>query len=288
MEHNHQPCYLFLNEQQKYKIIDKVQVTPHIKKFDVEAPAIASRGKPGQFVILRIDDKSERIPITLGDVDAFSGTIRLYVAEVGATTKELGDLRIGDNILNVSGPLGNPTEVEKLGQILCVANRAFIGAHLFLAKALKEAGNKVVSVTCGRVTDDFYLKQEIRNVCDEAFTVLEDSETQGISDFLKKLLDENKFEHVHTIGSVSMQKQVSQLTKSHSIKTTASLFPVMVDGTGMCGACRVTIEGSTRFACIHGPDFDAHKVDFDELITRMRFYTPHEKIAMVLQDKNVI
>jgi ferredoxin--NADP+ reductase len=184
--------------------------------------------------------------------------------------------------------LGNPTKIEKIGRVLCVANKAFIGAHLFLVKALKEAGNEVVSLSCGRTKEDFYLKDEIKKECDKTYTITDDSDSDILNDFLKSLFSENKFQHVYTIGSMSMQKQVAEITKLYGIETTASVFPIMVDGTGMCGACRVTVDKITKFSCIHGPDFDAHGVDFDELMTRMRFYTPYEKISMILQEEKVV
>jgi ferredoxin--NADP+ reductase len=286
--HKNGPCTSPFTETQTYTIVDKRTMTPNVKRLEVEAHAVSERGKPGQFVIVRVNERGERIPITLGATNPDKGTIALYVAEVGVSSKELGSLNVGEKILNVSGPLGNPTEVTGYGDVLCVANGVFIGAHLYLVKALKEIGNKVVSVIGARSPDQLFHIDEVKRTSDESFVASDDSpEETGGYGFLKGLLEEHRFDHAFTIGSTSMQRFVCELTKPHGIPTTVSLFPVMVDGTGMCGACRVTVGGSTRFACVHGPGFDGHQVDFDELITRMRYYTPQEKIAMVLYDQGV-
>ncbi|TSA40127.1 sulfide/dihydroorotate dehydrogenase-like FAD/NAD-binding protein [archaeon] len=266
-----------------YRIVEKRAMTPNVKMLEVEAEAVSKRGKPGQFVIVRVNERGERIPMTLGGTHPDEGTLTLYVAEVGASSQELGALRVGDSILNLSGPLGNPTEVRGYGDVLCVANGVFVGAHLFLVKALREEGNRVVSVIGARTTDQLFMVDEVREASDEAL-VAEDGE--GF-ELLRGLLAERRFDHVFTIGSTSMQRFVSDLTRPSGTPTTVSLFPIMVDGTGMCGACRVTVGGHTRFACVNGPDFDGHSVDFDELVSRMRYYTPQEKIAMVLRERGV-
>ncbi|MFA5868210.1 MAG: sulfide/dihydroorotate dehydrogenase-like FAD/NAD-binding protein [Candidatus Bathyarchaeia archaeon] len=266
-----------------YRIVEKRAMTPNVKMLEVEAEAVSKRGKPGQFVIVRVNERGERIPITLGGTHPDEGTLTLYVAEVGASSQELGALRVGDSILNLSGPLGNPTEVRGYGDVLCVANGVFVGAHLFLVKALREEGNRVVSVIGARTPDQLFMADEVREASDESL-VANDGEGFGL---LRGLLAERRFDHVFTIGSTSMQRFVSDLTRPSGTPTTVSLFPIMVDGTGMCGACRVTVGGRTRFACVNGPDFDGHSVDFDELVSRMRYYTPQEKIAMVLRERGV-
>jgi len=266
-----------------YRIVEKRAMTPNVKMLEVEAEAVSKRGKPGQFVIVRVNERGERIPMTLGGTHPDEGTLTLYVAEVGASSQELGALRVGDSILNLSGPLGNPTEVRGYGDVLCVANGVFVGAHLFLVKALREEGNRVVSVIGARTPDQLFMVDEVREASDEAL-VAEDGEGFGL---LRGLLAERRFDHDFTIGSTSMQRFVSDLTRPSGTPTTVSLFPIMVDGTGMCGACRVTVGGHTRFACVNGPDFDGHSVDFDELVSRMRYYTPQEKIAMVLRERGV-
>jgi ferredoxin--NADP+ reductase len=283
MSHKGQ-CSAPFSNTQPYKIVKKRTMTPNVKMLEVEADAISKRAKPGQFVIVRVDEMGERIPITLGGTHHRKGTITLYIAEVGASSQQLGALQVGDSILNLSGPLGNPTEIKGYGDVLCVANGVFVGAHVFLVKALKEAGNRVVSVIGARTPDQLFMVKEAREASDESL-VADVDEGFGL---LKKLLSQRKFDHVFTIGSTSMQKYVCELTKPTETPTTVSLFPIMVDGTGMCGACRVTVGGHTRFACVNGPDFDGHGVDFDELVSRMRYYTPYEKIAMVLREQGVI
>jgi ferredoxin--NADP+ reductase len=277
-------CNAPFNNTKPYRIVNKETITPNIKMLEVEADAVAKRGKPGQFVIIRIDEVGERIPITLGGTHPNKGTIVLYIAEVGASSEQLGSLQVGDRIKNLSGPLGNPTELKRYGDVLCVANGVFIGAHVYLAKALKKEGNRVVSVIGARTPDQLFMVKEAREASDESL-VADVDEGFGL---LKKLLSQRKFDHVFTIGSTSMQRFVCELTKPTETPTTVSLFPIMVDGTGMCGACRVTVGGHTRFACVNGPDFDGHGVDFDELVSRMRYYTPYEKIAMVLREQGVI
>ena len=266
-----------------FRIVAKQAVTPTVTRFEVEARGVATRGQAGQFVIVRIDEKGERIPITLGGTNPEGGTITLFVAEVGVSSKELGSLNVGDSILNLSGPLGNPTEIEHYGDVLCVANGVFIGANQFLVKSLREAGNHVVSAIGARTPDQLFMVEELSE-CSDELLVADNGEGFG---FLKSLLSERHFNHVFTIGSTSLQRYVCELTKPSETPTTVSLFPIMVDGTGMCGACRVTVGGATRFACVDGPDFDGHKIDFDELVSRMRYYTTYEKIAVVLQEKGL-
>jgi len=281
---SHKQCSAPFSNTPPYRIVKKRTMTPNVKMLEVEAEAVAKRGKPGQFVILRVDERGERIPITLGGTHPKKGTINLYIAEVGSSSQQLGALNVGDSILNLSGPLGNPTEVKGYGNVLCVANGVFIGAHVFLIKSLKREGNRIFSVIGARTPDQLFMVDEARKASDESL-VAEDGEGFGL---LKRLFAEKRFDHVFTIGSTSMQRFVSDLTRPLGTPTTVSLFPIMVDGSGMCGACRVTVGGHTRFACVNGPDFDGHDVDFDELVSRMRYYTPQEKIAMVLRERGVL
>ncbi len=271
-----------------YRIIRKEALSPNVKLFEVEAPAVARKAKPGNFVILRTHEKGERIPITLAGSDPEKGTVTIVFAEVGKTSTQLGTLEEGDEILNLVGPLGNPIKVEKYGTILFVGGGVFAGALLYQIEALKEAGNKVVAVVGARSPEHLIFVDEIRAVADEFHVSTDDGalDLKGLG-FLEELLKERKFDHVFTIGPTSMQRYVSEKTRPHGIPTTVNLFPVMVDGMGMCGACRVTVGGETKFACVDGPDFDGHRVDFEELISRMRIYTPQEKIAKVLYDRVV-
>lgn len=272
-----------------YKIVKKEQVTPHIYMLDVYAPAVAHKATPGQFVIIRTNKYGERFPITLAGSDPENGLVRIYVAEVGASSKDLCAMNEGDSILNFSGPLGNTAPIKNYGTVLVIGNAAFVGAQLYLTEALKAEGNKIISVLSSRREEELFLIEELRAISDETYVELEDgSDGHSFFSFLDPYISGKKVDHVLTIGSTSMQKIIAEKTKPFEIPTTVNLFPIMVDGTGMCGACRVTVGGATRFACVDGPDFDGHQVDFDELISRMRYYTAQEKIAAVLQEKGVI
>lgn len=270
------------------RIVTKKILTPNVKLIEVEAPKIAKKAKPGQFVILRMHERGERIPITLAGNDPEKGTVTIIFAEVGKTSTQLGTLEEGDEILNFLGPLGNPFQLEDYGLVLCIGGGVFIGALLYLIKALREVGNKVVAVLGARTKEHLFFIEEVKEMADELYVSADDDsvDLKGII-FLEDLLKEKQFDHVITIGPTSLQKQISELTKGYSIKTTVNLFPIMVDGMGMCGACRVTVGGETKFACVDGPDFDGHQVDFDELISRMRVYNPQEKISMLLYQKVV-
>lgn len=272
-----------------YKIVSKEQVTPHVHRMDVYAPAVAHKATPGQFVIIRTNKTGERFPITIAGTYSENGLVRIYVAEVGASSKQLCALEEGETILNFSGPLGNSAPVKDYGTVLVVGNAAFLGAQLYLSQALKALGNKIISVISSKHEEELFLVEELSKLSDETIIEIEDgSVEQTYFGFLDPYLADKKIDHVVTIGSTSMQKMISEKTKEFEIPTTVNLFPIMVDGTGMCGACRVTVGGASRFACVDGPDFDGHQVDFDELISRMRYYTSQEKIAAVLLDKGVI
>jgi ferredoxin/flavodoxin---NADP+ reductase len=268
-----------------YGIVRKEQLAPNIKLFDVLAPAVAAKSKPGQFVILRVHEKGERFPITIADADPEKGTTTIIFAEVGKSSTQLGELNVGDSILNFSGPLGNATTIQNYGEVLCVGGGVMAGALLYQIKALKKACNRITTVIGARSKEHLILVDELKANSDEIHIATDDgSEGHEGIEFLKDILKTKKYNQVMTIGPTSMQKVVSEMTQPFGIPTTVNLFPIMVDGTGMCGACRVTVGEETKFACVHGPDFDGHKVNFDELISRMRFYNPNEKIAMVLFD----
>jgi ferredoxin--NADP+ reductase len=272
-----------------FKIVAKKQLTPHIHMMDVHAPAVAHKASPGQFVIIRTNVYGERIPITIAGVDIQKGLVRIYVAGVGASSREMCNMIEGDSFLNFSGPLGNEAKIEKLGNVLVIGGAAFVGAQYYLTKALKDKGNKIITVVIARQKEELFLVKELKEISEEFYELIEDgSEAHEFFSFLDPYFSRKTVDHVYTIGSTSMQKIISEKTRPFNIPTTVNLFPIMVDGTGMCGACRVTVEGVSRFACVDGPDFDGHSVDFDELISRMRYYTSQEKIATVLQDKGVI
>ncbi len=272
-----------------YKIEKKVHVTPHIHMLDVYAPAVAHKATPGQFVIIRIDKEGERFPITIAGADPENGLVRIYVAEVGSSSRELCALKEGDSIQNFSGPLGNTASIKNYGTVLVIGNAAFVGAQYYLTQALKKEGNRIITVVTSRRKEELFLVDELSKISDEIYAITEDgSEGHEFFHFLDPYISDKKVDHVITIGSTSMQKIISEKTKPFEIPTTVNLFPIMVDGTGMCGACRVSVGGAMRFACVDGPDFDGHKVDFDQLISRMRYYTPQEKISAVLQEKGVL
>jgi NAD(P)H-flavin reductase len=272
-----------------YEILEKKRVTPHSFMYTVHAPAVSKKAKPGQFVIIRTHEKGERIPITIAGADPEKDEVTIYFATVGVSSSELGELEAGDKILNFSGPLGNEIEAQSFGNVLCVGGGVFQGANYFLAKSLKEAGNKVFTVVSARSDEYIFLMDKVREISEKVYIATDDGSI-GPSDleFIKDLLVEHKIDHVFTFGPTSMQWDIVKLTDEPRIPTSVNLFPIMVDGTGMCGACRVTVGNDTRFACVEGPEFDGHKVDFSELISRMRYFTPQEKIAMVLRDKGVV
>jgi NAD(P)H-flavin reductase len=268
-----------------YGIVHKEKLTSNIKLFDVYAPAVAAKSKPGQFVIVRVHEKGERFPITIADAKPEKGLVTIIFAEVGKSSTQLGQLNVGDSILNFSGPLGNATKIKKYGDVLCVGGGVMAGAMLYQVKALTSAGNRITTIIGARSKEHLILVDELRKQSNELIVATDDGSEgkEGIY-FLRDMLTDRKFDQVMTIGPTSMQMIVSEMTKPYGIPTTVNLFPIMVDGTGMCGACRVSVGGETKFACVHGPDFDGHKVNYDELISRMRFYNPSEKIAMVLFD----
>ena len=268
-----------------YGIVRKEKLAPNVILFEVTAPAVAAKSKPGQFVILRVHERGERFPITIADANPNKGTVTIIFAEVGKSSIQLGKLNEGDFILNFSGPLGNATKIKNYGDVLCVGGGVMAGALLYQMKTLKKAGNRITTVIGARSKEHLILVDELRKYSEELHVATDDGSEgeEGIA-FLEDILKAKKFAQAITIGPTSMQMVVSEMTRPFGIPTTVNLFPIMVDGTGMCGACRVTVGDETRFACVHGPDFDGHKVDYDELISRMRFYNPNEKIAMVLFD----
>ncbi|MDD2778297.1 MAG: sulfide/dihydroorotate dehydrogenase-like FAD/NAD-binding protein [Methanocellales archaeon] len=262
----------------------KKELAPTIKLFEVFAPLVAKKAKPGQFIILRIDEKGERIPLTIADFDAQKGTITIIFQEVGKTTKLLGLLNEGDCISDFMGPLGNPTKIEKYGRVVCVGGGVGVASIPLKAKALGEAGNEIISIIGARTKELLILEEELQKISDELYITTDDG-SKGhhgfVTDILKKLIDERKnIDLVVTVGPVIMMKAVANVTRPHNIRTIASLNPIMVDGTGMCGSCRVRVDGRTQFTCVDGPEFDAHRVDFDHLMTRLQRYLTEEKLSL--------
>ena len=263
------------------KILKKEKLAEKIKRIEVEAPLISKKAKPGQFVILRVDDKGERIPLTIADANSEKGTITLIFQEVGTTTTKLGLLKEGEEILNIAGPLGKPTEIEKYGNVCIIVGGVGAAFVFWMAKVFKEKGNYIIVITGARNKDLIILEDELKKLSDE-FYITTDDGSKGKKGFNTEMLAElikngKKIDYVLTAGPIIMMKKVAEITKKARIKTVASLNPIMVDGTGMCGCCRVTIGGETKFACVDGPDFDAHLVDFDELLKRTSLYKEMEK-----------
>lgn len=265
-----------------YKIVSKKSIGINLKSFEVEAPDIAKNAKAGQFVMFRVDDKGERVPLTVAGADAEKGLIKIIFQETGKSTSSLGLLNAGDYIKDLAGPLGNPTEIKYYGTVVAVAGGVGTAEVLPVITSLKKAGNKVICVVGARNKDLIILEEELKTVCDELLFATDDGSygTKGlVTDVLKDIVDKEKVDIVYAIGPVPMMRAVANLTKEKNIKTLVSLNPIMVDGSGMCGACRVTVDGKTRFACVEGPEFDAHKVEWDELISRLGLFRDMEKIS---------
>jgi ferredoxin--NADP+ reductase len=267
-----------------YKIVKKKELATSIKLVEVFAPEIAEKAQPGQFVILRVDEKGERFPLTLVDWDREKGTITLIFLEVGVSTKKLGELDEGEAVLDVAGPLGNPSEIKNYGTVCVVGGGVGTASAYPIARALKEAGNKVISIVGAKTAGLLILEEEMGKVSDELHISTDDG-TKGqkgfVSDVLKMLIQKGyNFNLVYAIGPAVMMRAVAEVTRPYNIKTIASLNSIMVDGMGMCGACRVTVGGEKKFACVDGPEFDAHKVDFAELIKRQMSFLAEEKRAL--------
>ncbi|MEO0097518.1 MAG: sulfide/dihydroorotate dehydrogenase-like FAD/NAD-binding protein [candidate division WOR-3 bacterium] len=268
------------------KILKKESLAPNIKKFIVEAPEIAKKAQPGQFVILRVDEKGERIPLTIGDFDRKKGTLTIIFQEVGKSTIHLGMLKEGEEIPDLVGPLGKPSEIEKFGTVCCIGGGVGTPEVYPVARALKEVDNYVISIIGARTKELVIMEKEMKEVSDELYITTDDG-TYGmkglVTDALKKILDSGKkIDRVIAVGPVIMMKAVSELTKNYNIKTIVSLNAMMLDGTGMCGICRVEIGGETKFACVDGPEFDGHLVNYNLLMARLKTYLEEEKISLKL------
>ncbi|OGP67056.1 MAG: ferredoxin-NADP reductase [Deltaproteobacteria bacterium RBG_13_47_9] len=268
-----------------YKIIYKREMAEstvcHLK---IEAPRIARKAKPGQFVVLRVNETGERIPMTMGGTNPSEGTIDLIFQVVGKSTALMRTLNIGDVITDIIGPLGQPTHVENLGTVICVGGGTGVAVMYPITKAYKEAGNNVIAIIGARTKDLLILEEEMREASHD-LRVTTDDGSYGhhgfVTDVLRKILDERKdVKLIVGIGPVPMMKFLSKMTKEYGVKTMVSLNPIMVDATGMCGACRVTVGGKTKFCCVDGPEFDGHEVDYDELVKRQRAYLKEQKVSI--------
>jgi ferredoxin--NADP+ reductase len=262
------------------KIVAKEQLNNLVVKLIIDAPRIAQKRKAGHFVIVKINEKGERIPLTIADADPKQGTITLVVQKVGVTSHKLFLMEKGDSLADVVGPLGHATEISNVGTVLCAGGGVGIAPLLPIARAFKEAGNSVVSVLAARNKDLIILEDEMRACSDEIIIMTDDGSygKQGlVTHGMEEVLQREKINLAVTIGPAIMMKFASLTTKKYNVPTIASLNTIMVDGTGMCGACRVTVDGKTKFVCVNGPEFDAHKIDYDEMIMRLGAYQEQER-----------
>ena len=263
-----------------YKILSKKELCPNQYEITVEAPYIVRNAKAGQFIIFRVEENGERVPLTIADADKVTGTLTLVFMAAGYTTKKLAELNAGDELVDIVGPLGQPTHIKYYGTVVCLAGGYGAAPCYLIAKAFKEAGNKVYMVMGARNKDLIFWQDKMKTACDELFITTDDG-SLGQKGFVTQVLDEiinrEKVDYAIAVGSMFMMRAVADMTRDKGIYTEASMNPIMVDGTGMCGACRLTVGGVTKFACVDGPDFNAHEVDFDEVINRTKIYKDQER-----------
>ena len=264
-----------------YEILLKQDLVPNIHLFKVRVPNVAKKAQPGQFVVIRIDERGERIPLTIADWDREEGSVTIVFMEVGTTTHRLALLKAGDFITDFIGPLGLPTHIDKFGTVVCVAGGFAVATIMPIARAMREKGNKVISIMGARNKDLIFWEDELRSVSDQLIVTTDDGSyaRKGlVTEPLKELLEgSDTIDRVIAIGPSIMMKFCAKTTLPFGVKTIVSLNPIMVDGTGMCGCCRVSVGGETKFACVDGPDFDGHQVDWDLLFARQRIYLDEEK-----------
>lgn len=266
-----------------YKILQRKDLVSKVHLFKIAAPAVAKKARPGQFIVIRIDEKGERIPLTMADWNAEEGSVTIIFMEVGTTTHRLAQLQTGDSISDFIGPLGLPSHIEKFGTVVCVAGGFAVAPIMPIARALKRAGNTVITIMGARNRDLLFWEEELRRVSDQLIVTTDDGSygRKGLvtEPLLELLQSDKKIERVIAIGPSIMMKFCSKITEPFGVKTIVSLNPIMVDGTGMCGCCRVSVGGITKFACVDGPEFDGHQVDWDLLLARQRTYIDEEKMS---------
>ena len=264
-----------------FRILEKQQLAPQVFRFVLEAPDIARKARAGQFVILRLDERGERVPLTISDSQTEKGTIALFIQVVGKTSIQMSQLNAGDSILDLAGPLGNPSEIELFGTVTLVGGGFGIAAIYPIARDLTHCGNTTISILGARTQELILLQEEMKRVSTEVLSVTDDGSNgrKGlVTDELKRLIDKGRsIDRVIAIGPPVMMKAVTDLTRSYGIKTVVSMNPIMIDGTGMCGACRVKVGEQMKFACVDGPEFDGHAVDFEGLLNRLKTYIPEEQ-----------
>ncbi|WP_455391494.1 sulfide/dihydroorotate dehydrogenase-like FAD/NAD-binding protein [[Eubacterium] cellulosolvens] len=267
-----------------HKIIRKEQFTNDISLMEVEAPLVAKGIKPGQFIVLRLHENGERIPLTMFESDPENGTVTFVYMKVGKSTFELDTYNEGDSIMDVIGPMGKPAEIDNYGTVVCVGGGVGTPEVLPVADALRKAGNEVIIIAGYRTKNLVILEDDLRACCDELRVCTDDGsycEKGFTTTLLQKLIDEGKEIHlVHTVGPVIMMKLICDITREHGIKTKVSLNPIMLDATGMCGSCRVNVGGQMQLACVDGPEFDGHEVDFDDLMNRLTMFRAEEQEAL--------
>ncbi len=261
------------------KILEKELFSKNVAKFIIDAPSIAKSRKPGHFVIIRLGEKGERIPLTIAGSDVEKGTITLVVQKVGVTSAKLLSMEAGDEIRDVVGPLGEATHIEKVGTVLCAGGGVGVAPLLPIIEGFKKAGNRVITVLAARTKDLIILEDQVREFSDEVIVMTDDGSSgkKGlVTAGMEEVINREKVDLSVVIGPAIMMKFAALTTKKYNIKTYASLNTIMVDGTGMCGACRITVGGKTKFVCVDGPEFDAHQVDFDQMLTRLGAYKDEE------------
>jgi ferredoxin--NADP+ reductase len=267
-----------------FKIVNAQFVAPGIKRFIIEAPRIARKQRPGQFVIVRVNEKGERIPLTIERSDPEKGTVNIVVQSIGKTTNLLNSLETGASILDIVGPLGKPSEIANFGTVVVMGGGVGTAMAYPTAAAMKRAGNRVITILGGRNKDLVLLEKEMREVSDSVFVTTDDGSygDKGlVTDRLRQLIENGtRIDQVLAVGPIPMMRAVADMTRKERIRTMVSLNPIMIDGTGMCGGCRVLVEGKSEFACVDGPEFDAHRVDFAVLVQRNTMYRDAEKRSM--------
>ncbi|MFV0365997.1 MAG: sulfide/dihydroorotate dehydrogenase-like FAD/NAD-binding protein [Mangrovibacterium sp.] len=264
------------------EIVEIEFFSENVVKVVIKAPRIAKSRKPGHFIMLRVDEQGERIPLTIAGADVAAGTITLVAQKVGVTSTRLAEMKVGDQILDIVGPLGKATHIEKVGTVLACGGGVGVAPLLPIVEGFKKAGNRVVTVIAARSKDLIILEEEIRKWSDELIIMTDDGshgEKGLVTEGAEKFITEEHIDECVAIGPAIMMKFTSLLTKKYNIPTQASLNAMMVDGTGMCGACRVKIGNETKFTCVDGPEFDAHQIDFDELMVRLKAYSAEERAA---------
>lgn len=262
------------------KILKKVKLSENLYEIKVHAPYVVKNAKAGQFIILRVNKDGERVPLTIADLDKEKGELTMVFMAVGYSTKQLAQLNEGDEIQDLAGPLGIATEIKNYGTVVCVAGGYGAAPAYLIAKAFKEAGNKVYIIVGARTGELIFWQDKMKSVCDKYLITTDDGSLgkKGlVTQQLDELMQSETINHVMAIGPIPMMRAVAEQTREKAIETVVSMNTLMVDGTGMCGSCRLTVDGKVKFACVDGPDFDAHKVDFDEVMRRTSAYKEHEK-----------